>query len=48
MVRQIMAFLRGMWEFRKSLTWFGGYETEEAYDRGREFAHLITFRRWDH
>lgn len=45
---KLFAFLRGVYEFRRSFTWTdpaGGYtELDEAYDHGREFAHRITFR----
>lgn len=50
-MQTIIAFCRGVAEFRSGCTWAdprGGYtELDEAYDRGREFAHRVTLRRWD-
>lgn len=44
----LKAFLLGVIEFRRSLTTsFEDYELLEAYDRGRDLAHRITFRHWD-
>lgn len=47
----IIAFLRGMWEFRSECTWSdpsGDYTNlDEAYDRGRDLAHRLTLRRYD-
>lgn len=46
----LIAFLRGMLEFRSSYTWADPKRQEDlteldyVYDHGREFAHLITFR----
>lgn len=42
------AFLLGMAEFRSDLTTsFEDYDLLLAYDRGRDLAHKLTFRRWD-
>ena len=56
-MRRIIAFLRGVYEFRRSFTWadtddhrdlWDGYTPlDDAYDRGREWAHRLTFRRFD-
>jgi hypothetical protein len=44
----ITAFLRGAIEFRSDVTWSApGYDLALAYDWGREWAHRLTFRRWD-
>lgn len=51
-MKKAIAFLRGAYEFRRSFTWAdpeGGYTAlDEAYDRGREFAHRVTLRRFEH
>lgn len=47
-MRLITAFLMGMREFRLSFT--TRYEDQalmDAYDWGREWAHRLTFRRYD-
>lgn len=52
---KIIAFLRGIYEFRRSLTWADPARTDEdfytlldeSYDRGRDFTHMITFRRFE-
>jgi hypothetical protein len=47
-MRILSAFILGMIEFRISFTTL--YDTQclnEAYDYGREAAHLITLRRFD-
>lgn len=50
-MKRFAAFLRGMMEFRRCFTWSdpaGGYtELDSAYDWGREWAHRLTFRRFD-
>lgn len=56
-MKKIVAFMRGVLEFRNSFTWAdeeenrdlcGGYTPlDEAYDRGREFAHKMTFRKFE-
>lgn len=51
----ILAFLRGIFEFRTDLTWVDPgrddvnhyTQLDQAYDRGRDFAHLITLRKFD-
>jgi hypothetical protein len=51
----LRAFLLGMFEFRLGFTWADPNRTEEcpythldyAYDLGREWAHRLTFKRWD-
>lgn len=48
-IRKLKAFILGMREFR--LSWTTSYDNDdlmEAYDAGRDFAHRITFRRWDY
>ncbi len=57
-MKKIAAFLRGVREFRSDVTWAdprrdyaSGYTytaLDEAYDWGREWAHRLTLRRWDH
>lgn len=55
MEKKIVAFLRGIWEFRHSCTWADPARTDEnpytdldeAYDRGRDLAHRITLRRFE-
>lgn len=45
---RIKAFLLGVWEFRTSCTrHFAAFDDLLAYDHGREFAHWITFRRFE-
>lgn len=56
-MKKLIAFLRGIWEFRSSFTWgdseeardfWDGYTPlDDAYDRGREFAHRVTFRKFE-
>lgn len=44
----IKAFLLGIQEFRLSFTM--SYDDDAltvAYDRGREFAHVVTFRKFE-
>ena len=49
------AFLLGMWEFRETFTWADPNVVElhdythldAAYDLGREWAHRLTFRRYE-
>jgi len=44
----IKAFIRGVLEFRSGFTTqFECDDMSRAYDRGREFAHRITFRRFE-
>lgn len=44
----LMAFLKGVREFRRSFTTH--YDDDnllEWYDRGRELAHVVTLRRYE-
>ena len=44
----IRAFILGAREFRLTLTThFEDYELLESYDSGREWAHRLTFRRFE-
>jgi hypothetical protein len=51
----VKAFLLGMYEFRRCITWADPARTDrcnytkldEVYDQGREWAHRLTFRKWD-
>jgi len=51
-MKVLIAFLRGVFEFRRSWTWADPCRTDdnfytdldEGYDMGRDFAHRITFR----
>lgn len=46
--RKVRAYVSGVYEFRHAFT--GRYavrELNQAYDAGRELAHLCTFRRFD-
>lgn len=43
----IKAFLLGVWEFRSSFTTHVGMSYIDAYDWGREWAHRLTFRRYE-
>jgi hypothetical protein len=45
-VSMVRAFLLGLWEFRRSFT-TRFEQWDDAYDWGREWAHRLTFRRWD-
>ena len=55
MIKIIAAFILGIREFRLSFTWADPARSDDddytdlddAYDRGREFAHRITLRHWD-
>ena len=45
---KLRAFLNGMLEFRTS--WTTNYPDDalmETYDRGRDLAHRLTFRRYE-
>lgn len=44
---KIKAFLLGMYEFRTALASNPGERLIPTYDRGREFAHWITFRHFE-
>ncbi|HEF4732919.1 hypothetical protein KTE71_13225 [Burkholderia multivorans] len=48
-MQTILAFLNGIREFRFDCT--TGYDDDDlmtAYDHGRELAHRLTFRRFEH
>lgn len=48
MLTKLKAFMLGAWEFRLSMTThFDDYDLLEAYDLGREWAHRLTFRRYE-
>ena len=43
-----IAFLKGALEFRRAFTTrFEDLDLADAYDRGREFAHWVTCRRFE-
>lgn len=47
-MKNIQAFFRGMIEFRASFTtYYRDWRNARAYDLGREFAHIATWRRFD-
>lgn len=46
-MRKILAFFQGMLEFRSDVTTSYSFPLIESYDAGREFAHILTFRRYD-
>ena len=51
----LIAFIRGIAEFRRGSTWADPTRTDDnpytakddAYDRGRDLAHRVTFRLFD-
>jgi hypothetical protein len=43
-MRKVKIFLLGVWEFRRNVTTSFDDKEINVYDRGREFAHRITFR----
>lgn len=51
----LKSFFLGIYEFRRSFTWVDPDRSEddwytakdEAYDLGREWAHRLTFRRFE-
>lgn len=46
-MKTIYVFLLGMYEFRSDCTThFNGFWIE-TYDRGRDLAHALTFRKFD-
>lgn len=47
MLRHVTAFLWGIWEFRSDLTRHYPDPFIDSYDRGRELAHRLTFRRFE-
>ena len=45
---RVCAFLNGVREFRSFYTkWYGEYGLQRAYDHGRDWAHALTFRRYE-
>jgi len=53
-MNRIKTFLRGVYEFRRTVTWAdpargedGPTMLDEAYDWGREWAHRLTLRRYE-
>lgn len=44
---RVLAFVRGLVEFRSGVTTNPGDSLIDAYDAGRELAHRLTGRRWD-
>jgi hypothetical protein len=45
---KIRAFINGVREFRSDVTThYEDYDLLCSYDWGREWAHRVTFRRWD-
>lgn len=47
-MKNIKAFFNGMKEFRSTFTThYTDWSLWYAYDLGREWAHRLTFRRWD-
>jgi hypothetical protein len=48
MMSKLYAFIKGMIEFRSSFTTnYDDYGLLLSYDYGREWAHKLTFRRYD-
>lgn len=46
--RHAAAFINGMREFRSMWTTsYDDYDLMETYDRGRELAHRLTFRKFE-
>jgi hypothetical protein len=45
---RIKTFILGMIEFRNECTTHFGDDLIETYDAGRDFAHRITFRKFDY
>jgi hypothetical protein len=47
-MKKLKAFYLGIVEFRSNwTTHFCDYSLQESYDFGREFAHRLTFRRFE-
>ncbi len=47
-MKTIKAFLLGMQEFRSTYTThIADWHLQTAYDKGREWAHRLTFRRYE-
>jgi glycine cleavage system pyridoxal-binding protein P len=47
MIRAMRAFLLGVLEFRETYTTSMPGDLIETYDRGREWAHRLTLRRYE-
>lgn len=47
MIKHFCAFLLGMKEFRSAFTTAVMFPLERTYDRGRDFAHALTLRRFE-
>lgn len=48
MLKHFWAFMRGIVEYRSSFTTAVSFPYDRSYDRGREFAHMITLRRYEY
>lgn len=49
-MKQWQVFILGMWEFRSSVTTHVSDDDQnliDAYDWGREWAHRLTFRKFE-
>lgn len=47
-MKNVKAFLLGMYEFRRSFTQgYESYSLRESYDKGRDLAHALTLRRYE-
>jgi hypothetical protein len=47
-LREIRAFITGVREFRSTYTtWYADWGLMLSYDSGREWAHRLTFRRYE-
>lgn len=47
-LHRIKWFFLGMREFRSSFTqWVGDWGLQRSYDSGREWAHRLTWRRYE-
>ncbi len=46
-MKNIKAFILGVIEFRNDVTTSVGDDLIEVYDRGRDLAHRLTFRKFD-
>lgn len=46
---KIIAFLFGIFESRRTFsTYYGDMALDNAYDRGRDFAHKFTLRKYEY
>jgi hypothetical protein len=47
-MKKIIAFLNGIFEFKSSFTThYEDYGLLISYEKGRDFAHVITFRKYE-